>query len=86
MSNAKPPLTPKQASIQLRTTPATVRLWIAQGKLVASRPCGRWLIPQSEIDRLLAPVQVKPLPQTSEEVEERKRWAAEGIERLKRKR
>lgn len=85
MNAAKTPLTPKQAAIHLKTTEATVRLWIAQGKVKAARPGGRWLIPQEEIDRLLSPVQVQPLPQTSAEMEERRQWAQEGIERLRNK-
>ncbi len=42
---------------RLGLTSQTIRLWIKQGRLRAVQPGGergaRWLIPQSEVDRLL---------------------------------
>jgi excisionase family DNA binding protein len=39
---------------QLRTTEATVRYWIATGKLASLRPGRRVLIRASEVERFLA--------------------------------
>jgi len=51
-----PMLTTEEVAWALRVDPSTVRRWIAQGKLRASRLPGRGFlrVSQAEVDRLLA--------------------------------
>lgn len=48
--------TTDEAAAVLRTNERAVRVWIAQGTIAAARPGRSYLIPESEIRRLLAPV------------------------------
>lgn len=41
-----------------RVEPATVTQWIRQGRLKAVKPGRDWLIPKSELDRMLTSVEV----------------------------
>ncbi len=46
-------LTTLEAAKVLRCDPKTLRSWIAAGKVHASRVGRRWLIPRSEVERIL---------------------------------
>ena len=48
-------LTLPEAADQLRVQVRTLRGWIAQGELLAARPGKAYLIPRSEVERLLRP-------------------------------
>jgi len=50
-----PWLTLAEVADELRVNPSTVRLWVSQGRLPASRVGRRkWLVRRSELDRMLA--------------------------------
>ena len=46
-------ITVKEASAMLRSSKATVLRMIKNGKIKAARPARKWLIPSSEITRVL---------------------------------
>jgi excisionase family DNA binding protein len=49
-----PWLTLAEVADELRVNPSTVRLWVSQGRLSASRAGRRkWLVRRSELDRML---------------------------------
>ena len=48
-------LTVPETASALRVGVATVRTWIAQGTILASRPGKQYLIPTSEVERLGRP-------------------------------
>lgn len=48
-------LTLPEAAAQLRVQVRTLRGWIAQGELLAARPGKHYLVPRSEVERLLRP-------------------------------
>lgn len=53
-SGQDPWLTLAEIAQELRVSPATVRLWVSQGRLVATRAGARkWLVRRSELDRML---------------------------------
>lgn len=54
-------LTVDETAGLLRTSPATVRRYVHDGKLRASRPGGRLLIHQDSIDELLSATEVEPV-------------------------
>lgn len=47
-------MTCSEAAKLLRVKVETVRAWVKSGKLRASRPGRRLLVPRAEVDRLLA--------------------------------
>jgi len=51
--DADPWLTPEQVGGELKVHPATVRLWIRNGRLRATRVGRSWRVRRSEIDRVL---------------------------------
>lgn len=56
MAKEDPMLTVEEVAQRVRTTTATVRRWLREGKLHGVRPGGRrlgWRIPASELVRLL---------------------------------
>ncbi len=53
ISGEDPWLTVPQVSSQLRIHPATVRIWIKNGRLAAVRVGREWRVRQSEVDRAL---------------------------------
>lgn len=50
-----PSYTVPEAAAELRVSTVTLRRWIAQGLVVATRPGKAYLIPSAEVDRLLTP-------------------------------
>lgn len=48
-------LTVPEAASQLRVGVSTLRGWIAQGVVEVAKPGRSYLIPQREVDRMLAP-------------------------------
>jgi excisionase family DNA binding protein len=46
-------LTPKEAAKELHLHPQTVMDWCREGRITATKLGGKWLIPRSEVDRLL---------------------------------
>lgn len=56
-----PWLTLAEVAAELRVNPSTVRLWVTQGRLPASRAGQRkWLVRRSELDRMLNPQPAAP--------------------------
>jgi excisionase family DNA binding protein len=55
-------LTVDEAAEQLRTDPSTVRRLVRRGELEATKPCGRYLIPEGAVAELLERARVQPSP------------------------
>jgi len=54
-AGSDPWLTLAEVASELRVNPSTVRLWVSQGRLPASRAGRRkWLVRRSELGRMLA--------------------------------
>ena len=54
LADQDPWLTLAEIADELRVSPATVRLWVSQGRLDATRAGARkWLVRRSELDRML---------------------------------
>jgi len=54
LADQDPWLTLAEIADELRVSPATVRLWVSQGRLEATRAGARkWLVRRSELDRML---------------------------------
>ena len=54
-AGSDPWLTLAEIAAELRVNPSTVRLWVSQGRLSASRAGRRkWLVRRSELERMLA--------------------------------
>lgn len=51
----EPPLTVPEAAQALRVSTTTLRNWIAQGTVLSIRPGRCYLVPRSELNRLLTP-------------------------------
>jgi excisionase family DNA binding protein len=56
----------------LSVSPWTVRAWITQGKLGSAKLGSRRLVPQSEIERLIASASIPPLPEHIEQASARR--------------
>lgn len=55
-TDSDPWLTLAEVAAELRVNASTVRLWVTQGRLPASRAGQRkWLVRRSELDRMLGP-------------------------------
>jgi excisionase family DNA binding protein len=73
-----PLLTVAEIAHELRVSPATVRTWVAKGRLRATRSGERkWLVRRSDVDRMMAadnpqqPLLLPEEPDQSEDPEER---------------
>ena len=60
-------LTPKEVGVITRKSAATVRLWIAEGKIAAVQIGGRYFVKRADAEAKIMPVVPRPRPLTRTE-------------------